>query len=98
MKTTTKSASLARDRGAASLLGRANYVGVREAQTSLSRILRSHRPAVFTSHGKPLAACIPFGQLVDLLELVQDLEDRALADEVARARSEYRRTGGVPFR
>ena len=72
-----------------SLLRQAKLVNVREAQDKLSRLIRSKTPSLVLSHGKPVSFLVPYEEMLDLVEMVDELKDKRLLEEIARARSEY---------
>ena len=74
---------------AKSLLRQAKPVNVREAQAKLSRLIRSKTPSLVLSHGKPVSFLVPYEEMLDLLEMLDELKDQRLLQEVDRARSEY---------
>lgn len=80
----------------ASLLRKAKPVNVREAQAKLSQLIRSKAPSMVFSHGKPVSFLIPYEEMLDLVELLDELKDKKLLQEIARARSEYAKGKSVP--
>ena len=72
------------------------YVGVRELRGNLSRMLKSRQSYFVTDHGKPVKAMIPYGILLELLEILEELKDKNLIQEIAQGRKEYREGGWVP--
>ncbi|MEE8493809.1 MAG: hypothetical protein V3S25_07175 [Nitrospirales bacterium] len=81
---------------AASLLRKAKPVNVREAQATLSRLIRSKSPSMVLSHGKPVSFLVPYEDMLDLLDMLEELKDAKLLQEIARARSEYASGKAVP--
>jgi len=79
-----------------SLLRAAKPVNVREAQAKLSRLIRSKSPSMVLSHGKPVSFLIPYDEMLDLLEMLDELKDKKLLQEIARARAEYAQGKAVP--
>lgn len=79
-----------------SILKRARPVNVREAQAKLSRLIRSKTPSLVLSHGKPVSFLVPYEDMLDLIEMTEELKDRRLLEEIARARSEYAEGKAVP--
>jgi len=79
-----------------SLLRKAKPVNVREAQAKLSRLIRSKLPSMVLSHGKPVSFLIPYEEMLDLVELLDELKDTRLVQEISRARGEYTRGKAVP--
>ena len=82
--------------GVKSLLKEAKSVNVREAQAKLSRLIRSKRASLVTSHGKPVSFIVPYEEMLDLLEMIDELKDQRLLEEIVRVRSEYKAGKAVP--
>ena len=78
------------------LLRKAKPVNVREAQAQLSKLIRSKYPSMVLSHGKPVSFLVPYEDMLDLVESLNELKDRKLLGEINRARTEYARGKGVP--
>ena len=72
------------------------FVGARELRTNLAKVLKSRQAYFVTDHGKPVKAMIPYEVLLELLEIVEELKDKALLQEVAQGRREYQEGGWVP--
>jgi len=79
-----------------SLLRQSKPVNVREAQARLSRLIRSKRPSLVLSHGKPVSFLVPYEEMLDLVEMLDELKDQKLLEEIALARSEYKEGKEVP--
>jgi antitoxin (DNA-binding transcriptional repressor) of toxin-antitoxin stability system len=79
-----------------SLLRKAKPVNVREAQAKLSQLIRSKSPSMVLSHGKPVSFLVPYEEMLDLVEMLDELKDTKLLHEIARARGEYARGKAVP--
>ena len=67
----------------------AKPVNVKEAQAGLSRLVKSAKPSLITSHGKPLSFIIPYDEMLELLDMLEELRDKRLIKGIAEARSEY---------
>jgi antitoxin (DNA-binding transcriptional repressor) of toxin-antitoxin stability system len=78
------------------LLRKAKPVNVREAQARLSKLIRSKSPSMVLSHGKPVSFLVPYEDMLDLVESLDELKDRKLLGEINRARAEYAQGKGVP--
>lgn len=81
---------------ATSLLRKAKPVNVREAQAKLSQLIRSKSPSMVLSHGKPVSFLVPYEEMLDLLEMLDELKDEKLIQEIARGRTEYAQGKAVP--
>ena len=80
----------------ATLLRKAKPVNVREAQAKLSRLISSKRPSLLLSHGKPVSFLMPYEEMLDLVEMLEELKDQKLLKEIAKARSEYAQGKAIP--
>jgi PHD/YefM family antitoxin component YafN of YafNO toxin-antitoxin module len=69
---------------------------VREAQAKLSRLVESKSPAIITSHGIPKSFLISYDDMLEILEVLEELKDKRLIEEIARARKEYEEGLFVP--
>jgi antitoxin (DNA-binding transcriptional repressor) of toxin-antitoxin stability system len=78
------------------LLRKAKPVNVREAQAKLSRLIRSKSPSMVLSHGKPVSFLVPYEEMLDLVEMLDELKDKKLVQEIARSRAEYARGKSFP--
>ena len=80
----------------ANLLRKAKPVNVRQAQAQLSRLIRSKSPSMVLSHGKPVSFLVPYEDMLDLVETLDELKDMKLLGEIERARTEYAKGKAVP--
>ena len=80
----------------ANLLRKAKPVNVREAQAQLSKLIRSKSPSMVLSHGKPVSFLVPYENMLNLVESLDELKDQKLLNEIARARAEYAQGKAVP--
>jgi len=78
------------------LLRKAKPVNVREAQAQLSKLIKSKFPSMVLSHGKPVSFLVPYEDMLDLVETLDDLKDKKLLGEIERARKEYTQGKAVP--
>jgi len=72
-----------------SILRESKPVNVREAQAGLSRLIKMKKPSLVLSRGKPVSFLVPYEDMLDLLEMLDDLKDKTLLEEISRARTEY---------
>ncbi|MDF0645156.1 MAG: hypothetical protein P0111_14090 [Nitrospira sp.] len=80
----------------ANILRKAKPVNVREAQAQLSKLIRSKSPSMVLSHGKPVSFLVPYEDMLDLVESLDELKNKRLLAEIERARSEYADKKAVP--
>jgi antitoxin (DNA-binding transcriptional repressor) of toxin-antitoxin stability system len=78
------------------LLRKAKPVNVREAQTQLSKLIRSKSPSMVLSHGKPVLFLVPYEDMLDLVETLDELIDKKLLEEIERVRKDYAQGKAVP--
>ena len=78
------------------LLKKAKSVGVREAQAKLSKLIEASNPTIITSHGVPKSLLISYDEMLEILEVLEELKDKRLIEEIARARKEYEEGLSVP--
>ena len=57
------------------LLRKARPVNIREAQAQLLKLIRSQSPSMVLSHGKPVSFLIPYDDMLDLVEFLDELKD-----------------------
>lgn len=79
-----------------SLLKEAATVNVKEAQAKLSFLINSSTPSLVISHGKPVSFLIPYEEMLDLLDMLEELKDKRLLDKIAKARLEYKQGKEIP--
>ncbi|MDR4473645.1 MAG: type II toxin-antitoxin system Phd/YefM family antitoxin [Nitrospira sp.] len=60
------------------LLRKAKPVNVREAQARLSKLIQSKSPSMVLSHGKPVSFLVPYEDMLDLVESLDELKDKKL--------------------
>ena len=75
---------------------RGRHIGVREFRENLSKVIKGDTTYFVTEHGKPVRAVLSYKVLLELLEAVEELRDRALIREIALGRKEYQEGGWVP--
>ena len=78
------------------LLRKAKPVNVREAQAQLSKLIKSKSPAMVLSHGKPVSFLVPYEDMLDLVETLDELKDKKLLGEIEQARKDYAQGKAVP--
>ena len=81
---------------ATSLVRKAKPVNVRDAQAQLSKLIRSKSPIMVLSHGKPVSFLVPYEDMLNLVDTLDELKDKKLLEEIERARIEYGQRKAVP--
>ena len=73
------------------------HVGVRELRDNLSRIVHKSKPVIVTDRGVPAKVLLPYSDMVELLEIIDEIFDRDVAKTVSMARKTIARgVRGVP--
>ena len=71
------------------------YIGVKDLRARISRLAVSRKPWIVTERGKPRQVLIAYDKFVELVEILEELRDRHLMGKIARARTAFKRGGGV---
>lgn len=75
---------------------RATHMGVRELKNNLTGVLRAHKPVVATEHGKPTYFLLPYEDMVEIVEILEEARDSQLVSMVAEGRKAYGKGGWRP--
>ncbi len=81
----------------ATQLLRAEPIGVKELKNHLSAVLKRSKPRVVTDHNKPRHFLIPYEDMVEIVELLDELSSTKLIKQIAEARESYRKGRWVPL-
>ena len=54
---------------------KAEHIGVRALKTNLSRSLKLQRPIVVTDQGAPVRVILPYSDVLELLDLIDEVTD-----------------------
>lgn len=80
------------------VLLRAKNVGVRNFRNSVSRFVRNHAFLVITEHGKPESVLMPYNDILEIVDVLEELEDTKTLKTIAEGRRAIRRGAkGVLF-
>ena len=69
-----------------SALLKASHIGIRDLKMHLSEKLKTQKPLVVTDHGRPTQVIIPYGDIVELAEILEELRDPQLIKAVQLSR------------
>jgi prevent-host-death family protein len=61
--------------GIAINLLKAPHIGVRDLKENLSRFLRGKDPLVITDHGQPVDVILPYADMMNLVEIIDEITD-----------------------
>lgn len=59
---------------AASLL-KAPHIGIKDLKENLSKLLGSKDPLVITDHGKPVDVIVPYEDMLNLIDIIEEVTD-----------------------
>ncbi len=77
---------------------KAQYVGVRDLKTHLSALLHKSKPLIVTERGKPSHFVLPYEEMLEIVEVLEEASDPRLAAETERARAAYKKGKEVPLK
>ena len=72
----------------------ARHVGIRELREHLSKRLKDNRPIVVTEHGTPTKVILSYRDMLELIEILDELQDRKALESVRQGRKAV--LGGAP--
>ncbi|MBI4655205.1 MAG: type II toxin-antitoxin system Phd/YefM family antitoxin [Elusimicrobia bacterium] len=75
---------------------RAQHVGVKELKNHLSMFFKSHKPIIATDRGQPAYFLVPYENMVELIEMLEEAKDAGLARLVKSGRQTYAKGGWIP--
>jgi hypothetical protein len=75
---------------------RAAHMGVRELKNNLPGVLHSNKPVVATEHGKPTYFLLPYADMVEIVEMLEEARNSELVSMVAEGRKAYGKGGWRP--
>ncbi|MCX5783782.1 MAG: hypothetical protein NTW04_05025 [Elusimicrobia bacterium] len=56
----------------------ARHVGVKELKNNISMLFKTHKPIVATDRGQPTYFLIPYEDIVELIEMIEEARDAKL--------------------
>ncbi|UCE18708.1 MAG: type II toxin-antitoxin system Phd/YefM family antitoxin [Gemmatimonadota bacterium] len=59
----------------ASAILKAERVGIRNLSENLSKLLNEGKPYVITDHGKPKQVLLPYDEMMELIDILDELSD-----------------------
>lgn len=61
---------------------RAPHIGSKDLRENMARNIKSTKPVVITEHGQPRKVLLPYQMMLDLIEMVDDLQDKDLMGRI----------------
>jgi len=81
----------------ATILLKAPHIGVRELKEKLSAFLKREEPLVVTDHGSPTSVILPYDDMVELLDVLDELNDMETRELVREGRKSIQSgAAGIP--
>ncbi len=65
---------------------RARSVGVRNFRDSASRFIGKHEMLIITEHGNPTSVLLPYNDILEIVDILEELEDKKILKLVAEGR------------
>ena len=76
---------------------KADHIGVRELRTNLSRRLKTRKPLVITDHSQPVKVIVPYEDMLELLDILEEINDPKTRRLVALGRKSIKEGAkGIP--
>jgi len=76
---------------------KAEHVGVRELKAGLSRRLKTHKTIVITDHGSPVKVILPYSDVLELLDILDEVTDPKMVKLVQEGRRAVQKgSQGIP--
>jgi len=78
-------------------LMKAKTMPVRRVREDIFNIVKQDEPLLITNNGKQEMFLIPYEDVIELMEILEDSKDEALRSHIRKSREEYNTKGGIPF-
>lgn len=75
---------------------KSKHIGVKSFRTHLSELIRTRKSYIITDRGEPQEAVIPYEDLIELVEELEELSDPNLVAQIAEGREAYKKGGWKP--
>ena len=77
-------------------LVKAKRIGVRRFRNNLSKIVKKHEMFVVTDHGTPASVLLPYDDILEIIDILDELRDKVALNAVALGRKSIAaRTKGI---
>ena len=70
---------------------KARTIGVRNFRNKVSKLMRTHEMFVVTEHGSPTSVLLPYEDVLEIVDVLDELQDKGAIKAVARGRKAVRR-------
>jgi PHD/YefM family antitoxin component YafN of YafNO toxin-antitoxin module len=76
---------------------RAKSIGVRNFRDGASRFIRRHEFLIITERGAPASVLLPYNDVLEIVDILEELEDRKTVKTIAEGRRAIRKGAkGIP--
>jgi PHD/YefM family antitoxin component YafN of YafNO toxin-antitoxin module len=76
---------------------RAKSIGVRNFRDGASRFIRRHEFLIITERGAPASVLLPYNDVLEIVDILEELEDRKTVKAIAEGRRAIRKGAkGIP--
>ncbi len=76
---------------------KAPHVGVREFKAKMSSLLDKRRTLVVTEHGEPTSVVVPYQDMMELLDILEEINDPQTRQTIALGRKSIKENvKGIP--
>ncbi|MEK7287024.1 MAG: hypothetical protein AAB091_00495 [Elusimicrobiota bacterium] len=75
-------------------LMRARHVGIKDFKIHLSAFLDQNKPLLVTERGNPKHFVVPYEEMLEIIDILEEASDPNLVAQVERARMAYKKGGG----
>ena len=83
--------------GLAITLLKAPHVGIRDLKEHLSEFLKKGKPVIVTDHGSPANVIVPYEEMIELLDILDEMQDKETQKLIAEGRMAIRQgEKGIP--
>ena len=65
---------------------KARTIGVRNFRNKLSRLIHTHEMFVVTEHGSPTSVLLPYNDVLEIVDILDELRDKDTLKAVAEGR------------
>jgi len=75
----------------AAMLLKARRIGVRKFRNHVFLLVRQNSPLVITEHGEPTSVVVPYEDMLEIADVLDELQDEKTLKAVAEGRKAIRR-------
>lgn len=82
----------------ASILLKAEHIGIRHFKARLSKFLKSRNPLIITERGVPVEVVIPYSEALEMVDLIDEATDLEALKAVQEGKNAIKRGAkGIPL-